>query len=374
MKLLLFLFIVSTFYIKLAICQENTSKTFTLEGTINIDTGSAMLRMIGDSSVYPKSIRHLVAPIINGKFSFKNEIPHAMAYRLETTNNYYSDVIVIEQGTQKVNCNIDSSRKVPEIKNNVMQEYARYREMTKEFRVKSDLFDKEQNELRKKYPNGIPELLKAEIAVKIQSMYDEGDRNLLAYVQQNPGSYWALWRLINLTNFGYEQVFDEIMPLFADSIKNSYSGRRLAQILKSSKILAVGNKFPRIELLTINGSKSPGIRFNISKYTLIDFWYTKCGPCLAAFPSLVKIYDTYHSRGFEIAGIATDALKYGKDLPIVIKKHNLKWMQFWDLGGKQSGDLSIYAFPTNFLVDAHGVIIQKNIRSSQLAVFLEKNL
>ena len=246
--------------------------------------------------------------------------------------------------------------------------------MTKEFRNKESLFDKEQKELREKYPDGIPETLKGEMKVKIQSLYNEGDRNLLAYVQQNPGSYWALWRLIHLTNFGYEKVFDEIMPLFADAIKDSYSGRGLAKILKNSEILAVGNKFPHIELLNINGSQSPGIQFTKNKYTLVDFWYTNCGPCLAAFPSLVKIYDTYHAKGFEIAGIATDALKYGKDLPIVIKKHNLKWLQYWDLNGKQSADLSINAFPTNFLLDANGVIIQKNISSPELATFLEKNL
>jgi thiol-disulfide isomerase/thioredoxin len=180
-------------------------------------------------------------------------------------------------------------------------------------------------------------------------------------VQQNPGSYWALWRLIHLTNFGYEKVFDDIMPLFADSIKESYSGRGLAKLLKNSEILTVGNKFPHMDLLTINGSPSPGINFSKSKYTLVDFWYTNCKPCLAAFPSLVKIYDTYQAKGFEIACIATDALKYGKDLPIVIKKHNLNWLQFWDLNGKQSADLSIKAFPTNFLLDANGLLFKRTL-------------
>ena len=374
MKTLLLLFTVFTLHINLAVCQENASKNFTLEGTINIDTGKVKLIMIGDSSLYPKSVRHLAAPIINGKFTFKNLIPHPMAYTLETTSGYWSDVIVIEPGTQKVNCNVDSSRKAPAINNNVMQEYAKYRETTKELNDKRTLFDKEERDLREKYPNGIPETLKAEMEVKIQSLYNEGDRNLLTYVQEKPGSYWALWRLIHLTNFGYEKIFDEILPLFADSIKDSFSGRELTKILKNSRILSVGNEFPPMELLKINGSQSSGIQFSKNKYTLVDFWYTNCMPCLAAFPSLVKIYDTYHAKGFEIAGIATDALKYGKDLPIVIKKHNLKWLQFWDLNGKQSADLSIQAFPTNFLLDANGVIIQKNISSPELAAFLEKSL
>ncbi len=35
-----------------------------------------------------------------------------------------------------------------------MQEYAKYQEMTKEFRNKERLYDKEEDELRGKYPNG----------------------------------------------------------------------------------------------------------------------------------------------------------------------------------------------------------------------------
>lgn len=83
MKVLLLLFTVFILHIKLAVCQENASKVFILEGTINIDTGTVKLRMIGDSSLYPKSIRHLETPIMNGKFTFTNEIPHSMAYRVE---------------------------------------------------------------------------------------------------------------------------------------------------------------------------------------------------------------------------------------------------------------------------------------------------
>ena len=371
MKVLLFIFTLTIIHINLAVGQE---KTFILEGKINMDTGKVELLLVGDTTLYPSSIRYLISPVINGKFRFENKIPHPMAYMLASTSGYLSDMIVIEPGTQSVTCHIDSSRKVPEINNKVMQEYASYREASKGLRDKERLFDQEERELMEKYPKGIPEKLKGEMKVKIQALYDDGDQTLLAYIKENPGSYWALWRLIRLTNFGYEKIFDEMMPLFADSLKDSYSGKGLVQILKRSRILSVGNKFPRMELLQVNGEPSAGIPFTKSKYTLIDFWYTKCMPCIAGFPSFVKIYDDYHKKGFEIAGIATDALKYKKDLPVVIEKHKLKWLQYWDLNGIGSFNLSIQAFPTNFLVDNNGIIIRKNISSPELAAFLEKNL
>lgn len=331
MKTLLFLLTLFFIHINLTLGQE---KTFILEGKIDIDTGNVKLILVGDTSVYPNSLRHLISPVINGQFKFVHGIPHPMAFMLESTSGYLSGVIVIEPGTQKVICHRDSSRKVPEIYNSVMQEYARFRVATKELNAKNLLFDQEERKLMEKYPEGVPESLKGAMKMKLQALYDEGDQTLLAFIKENPGSYWALWRLISLTNFGYEKIFDEMMPLFADSIKGSFSGKALFQILKRSSILSVGNKFPQMELLQINGERSPGISFANSKYTLIDFWYTRCAPCIAGFPSFVKIYDKYHNKGFEIVGIATDALKYKQDLPIVIKKHMLPWLQYWDLNGK----------------------------------------
>jgi thiol-disulfide isomerase/thioredoxin len=371
MKIILFLFLLSILQINTAVCQE---KDFTLDGTINADTGSVKLVMVGDSSLYPKSIRHLISTIQNGKFLFENKLPHPTAYRIESTGGYLSDVIVIEPGKQWVKCNVDSSRILPEIKNEVMQEYASYRESTKEFRKRSDVFAKEYDALIKQYPKGIPESLKTKMDSTNQALYNESDQMLLAYVKDNPGSYWAFWRLIHLMNFGYESIFEQIMPLFADSIKGSSTGKKLAEILERSAVLSVGKKFPMMKLTDVNGNPSSGPSFGNSKYTLIDFWYTSCGPCIANFPSLVEIYDRYHAKGFEIAGIATDAMKYGKDIPLVVKRHKLKWSQFWDINGKRATELSIQAFPTSFLLDASGVIVQKNISSTELAVYLEKNL
>lgn len=180
--------------------------------------------------------------------------------------------------------------------------------------------------------------------------------------------------LYTLTEFGYEKIFDEMIPLFDNSIKTSYLGKHVSDVLQKSNILAVGNQFPQMNLLQINGNQSPRIPFKSKKYTLVDFWYTTCLPCIKTFPGLVDIYSQYRIKGFEIAGISVDALKYQNDLPDVIKKHNLTWAQYWDVGGKGSKDLSIQAYPTNFLVDSDGIIIHKNIRNAELAVFLKENL
>jgi thiol-disulfide isomerase/thioredoxin len=42
------------------------------------------------------------------------------------------------------------------------------------------------------------------------------------------------------------------------------------------------------------------------KVVFIDFWATWCAPCVAEFPDIVKLYQKYHSRGFEVIAVSFD--------------------------------------------------------------------
>ncbi|MEO1843967.1 MAG: TlpA disulfide reductase family protein, partial [Akkermansiaceae bacterium] len=42
------------------------------------------------------------------------------------------------------------------------------------------------------------------------------------------------------------------------------------------------------------------------KIRLINVWSTTCGPCIAEFPDLVKIYRQYQRRDFDFVTISTD--------------------------------------------------------------------
>lgn len=354
--------------------QQNTRKAFQIDGEINADTGTVKLFLIGDSSNYPESARHYQAQIINRKFTITGEIQNPTAYTLRLDNRSASDVVVIEAGKQRIKWDISIMNDSPQTDNLVMKEQAQYKISTRDFRKRSDLFDEEYKALRRKYQDKLPMEVRLENDAKRQAIYDEGDQQLLKFVTDNPGSYWALWRLVHLTAFGYEKIFDQIITRFSDDIQNSYTGKQLAAFIKKSGMLSAGKTFPEIDLLTISGKKTAGISFSKNKYTLVDFWYTNCGPCLARFPFYIPIYDQYKNKGFEISCIATDALKYQKDLPVAIKKHHLKWSHYWDKNGTVATELGVLVFPTNYLVDSEGRIIQKNITAAQLALFLKNNI
>src|SRR5262249_33763858 len=79
----------------------------------------------------------------------------------------------------------------------------------------------------------------------------------------------------------------------ADKLKNSF---------------VVGSQFPDFNE-TATDDKPISVSQYKGKIVLVDFWATWCGPCMGEVPSVVKTYQKYHDKGFEIVGISLDTDK-----------------------------------------------------------------
>jgi peroxiredoxin len=174
---------------------------------------------------------------------------------------------------------------------------------------------------------------------------------------------------------GYWPVFDSIYVALSSSIKNTLTAKVLSQRLKSSRTTAIGQMFPSLRLIDIHDQAvSVPVSYR-PKYTLVDFWFSHCGPCLEQFPKLREVFNAYRQKGFDIIGISTDRKADVKTWKKTVKDKQLEWSQYVDLGGKlTTRDLAIRAFPSNFLLDEQGRILKKNLSPVELSQFLSERL
>jgi peroxiredoxin len=111
------------------------------------------------------------------------------------------------------------------------------------------------------------------------------------------------------------------------------------------------------------------------KYVLLDFWASWCHPCRAENPQLLKAYEAYKNRNFEVLGISLDE---GREKWLrAIAEDQLPWTQVADLSGPQNEAAQRYniqSIPQNFLLDPTGKIVAVNLHGNDLVAQLASYL
>jgi len=109
-------------------------------------------------------------------------------------------------------------------------------------------------------------------------------------------------------------------------------------------------------------------------YVLIDFWASWCAPCRAENPNVLKAFNRFKGKGFNVLGISLDS-EGNKDRWLNAVHHDqLPWTQLSDLKGwknEAAGLYGVQAIPQNFLVSPDGKIVAKDLRGEDLEKELE---
>lgn len=143
--------------------------------------------------------------------------------------------------------------------------------------------------------------------------------------------------------------------------------------------LNIGDKAPELEFTDPDGKtiKLSSLKGDI---VLLDFWASWCRPCVMEMPNVVNAYNKYkdakfkNAKGFSIYNVSLD--KSHNSWVNAIAKYNLAWKEHVsDLKGWQSAAARTYSvrqIPSNFLLDANGVIIAKDLRGDKLHMVIDE--
>jgi len=196
---------------------------------------------------------------------------------------------------------------------------------------------------------------------------------MIRYAKGHPSSFLPLWDMIRMLDNGYRPFFDSLYNMLSPEIRNSHTGKQFATALQKQQITQPGKTFPGLTVFDIEGNKVVLPSVN-NQYTLVDFWYSSCAPCIRLFSGFKKLYDVYHKAGFEIIAISTDDPEHVDAWKKLIKEKDLNWPQYLDKDKLNVQMLNIDRYPTNFLLDSKGRIIEQDIRPERLEKLLQSQL
>ena len=112
------------------------------------------------------------------------------------------------------------------------------------------------------------------------------------------------------------------------------------------------------------------------RVVLVDFWAAWCPPCRDENPNLVRLYEMYHRKGFDIFQVSLDLRK--EDWVEAIRNDRLgRWKHVSDLRYRDSEvvkQFGLTEIPASFLIDREGRVISVNLRGEELQKKLDELL
>jgi thiol-disulfide isomerase/thioredoxin len=195
------------------------------------------------------------------------------------------------------------------------------------------------------------------------------------YFKANKTSILSLFSFNRFTTFfaDYSKVANDfaLLPSWA---KNSPDGKNIAAKIEGAKSAQVNTPAKKFTQQSSTGQKISSDTFE-GKYILLDFWASWCAPCRKEHPNLIKIYEAFKDKNFEIISVSVDS--ENDNWLTAIAKDKITWTQLSDLKGQQNDiavKYGVQSIPTNFLIDQKGIIIDKNLTGEALTDRLIKLL
>lgn len=169
-----------------------------------------------------------------------------------------------------------------------------------------------------------------------------------------------------------EKAFEAVVRDYAECSRMMRDGQRTLgeeakQELFELQHLRIGKVAPEIEADGVDGK-----RFKLSdhrgKVTVLNFWASWCGPCMAMVPHERELVARLKNKPFVLIGVNGDDRR--EKAIEVMAREKMTWPSFWNGDKGPDGSISrawnVRGWPTVYVLDARGVIRAKNVRGKDL--------
>jgi peroxiredoxin len=363
MKKYAFILIISAV---LASCTGNKEQ-FKITGNIKgIDTGMIFLQKKDlDKWVNADSVK-----LENGAFTFTGKVDIPEMWNLAMQDNQIVIPVFVENAAIDVQVFPDSLEKSTVKGSATHDVYQQYLTMNETLNKRMDEVYQawkkakaSQDTLGMALNDSISNELDAQVKKQLQEFAKTNNKSVVSpYLIRHNSWQFELPELEELVNAMDTSLNQSAYMVFLQ--------KRIA-ILKS---VAVGQPAPDF---TMNDSTGKPVTLSSlkGKVLLVDFWASWCSPCRAENPNVVKAYQAFHKKGFDILGVSFDQ---NRDKWIkATKDDNLTWIHVSDLKGwgNEAGKLyGVNSIPANVLLDKDQKIIGRNLRGEELLTKLAEVL
>jgi peroxiredoxin len=356
MKNIIYLFIATTL---IAGCSSGNQ--YVVKGKI---TGSDSITFYLQKREEGKNVNIDSAVSAKGVFTFKGKsVEYPQLVQLVAGNTRKRTSFYLENSVINIKGSLDSLFKAEITGSKTQDEYKSFVSSNK---LLSDAYSKMYSEYQQASQAGNTALM-AVIEKRADSVQTEMLKNQKNFVINNPSSYVTPSILGSIS---YEMEGDELAAMIS---KLDTAIAALPQIVslkeraEKMKAVSIGKKAPDFTMNDVDGNPVSLSSKLGSRLLLIDFWAAWCGPCRKENPNVVKIYNEFNKKGFNIIGVSLDQKK--EDWVKAIADDKLTWthvsdLQYW--GNAAARTYAVNSIPANFLLDETGTIIAKNLRGEAL--------
>ncbi len=366
----------------LNIFSSVAQEAFIISGTTNLlSTGKVVLVKNALNSFYSFEVKSDTVDVVRNVFIFEGKIIYPQQFRLVfilPKSSYISKPFFVDTGFQRII--VDTNRNdfnilefgltVTNLDSTVNKEFSdNYLPLLNSLNERLNSFLNSQDSCVKIKDEVEKKTCVSNFESERVKLRKSRDSILLFYTNTNPNSPilpWILYSSIKKYGFtdDYQTILNKINKHLLPGIRSS-----LDSFLTSQKRNSTGMLFPLSSFIDSSISKK---YIQENQFTLIEFWFSSCSPCIAQFQLLRSTYKKYHKYGFDIVGISTDGINSIDRYNKILQLNKYPWKQILDLDGKKAKEINIYKYPTNYLIDRNGFIVKIDIDPNSLESFLSQ--